>query len=989
MAQLEFSFLGGWQVNLDGQPVKGFESGKVRALLTYLAIEADRPHSREALAGLLWPAMPTADALANLRQALANLRKTIGDPTTQPPFLLITRTTIQFNCASDCTLDVTDFIALITACDQHSHRHIETCQVCAERLQRAIDLYRGDFLAGFFLGGSSAFEEWELVLREHLRKLVLGALAHLAGYYERRASFDQAQRTLARQVEIDPLCEEAHQRLMRVLACSGQRSSALAQYNTCRRVLAEELGVEPTGETTALYEQIKTGKIEWKNPPGVPPLRNWPHSAALFIGREAELTELAELIAEPDCRLITILSPGGMGKSRLALEVTATQAWSFRHGAAFVSLAPLSSADYLAPTIAQAIGVAISNLADPGEQLIHSLREWEILIVLDNFEHLRQGTALLSAILARAPGVYFIVTSRQRLDVQGEWLFELHGLHYPDDESSERDFEKYSAIQLFLYHARRVQPTFTLSEENSVAIAHICRMVGGMPLAIELAAAWVHVISCAEISAEIARGLGILSTSRQDVLERHRSLRVVFDNSWQLLTSEEQRAFRSLSVFRGAFDRGAAEHVAGVSLHLLSTLVDMTLVYWDHKWRYELHALIGEYAREKLRESGDEDVICARLADYILQLAESAEPELRGQQQSIWLDRLDAERNNLRAALDWILKSESNRDLEIGLRIVSALAGFWWMRGLNEGRDWLTALLQHPQATKRTVARAKALALAGDLTIEQEGNHAAARSMYQESLLISRELGYQQGVAIALLGLGTVAHAGSDFGDAQSLTEQSLAIWKALNESWGIAWALHRLGDLAFDQGDLEAACLLYNECLVIRRELGDQSGVAWVFNMLGEVARYEGHIERAQVLYEESLRLHRELGNKAGITATISNLGYLVLYKGNHRLARALFEESLSQNLGNKGLNALCLIGLAGVMQHSVCAARLLGAAESFRYLSSSPADRADHDRIVASVRAQLDETTFAVAWEAGRSMFLNQAIEIALQNEHPRESW
>ena len=392
MAQLSFSFLGCWQVSLDGQPLTGFESSKVRALLTYLVMEPSRPHYREALAGLFWPEMSTTEAHANLRQALANLRKTICDTSAQPPALNISRTTIQFNRASNFTLDVSDFTSLLAECDRHPHRHIETCPACAGRLQKATELYRGDFLEGFFLGGSSALEEWELNLRENLRKLNLGALTHLAGYYERNNSIVLAQRTLARQVELEPLSEETHRHLIRLLACSGQRSAALAQYNTFCRVLAEELGVEPTAETLALYEQIKTGELERNRPNAVPKLLNWSHSTKRLIGRETELAELAELIAKPDCRLLTILSQGGMGKSHLALELTAAQSWSFKDGACFVPLAPLVSSEYLATTIADALGVSLSSLTDPGEQLIHALRECEILILLDSFEHLRQGT---------------------------------------------------------------------------------------------------------------------------------------------------------------------------------------------------------------------------------------------------------------------------------------------------------------------------------------------------------------------------------------------------------------------------------------------------------------------------------------------------------------------------------------------------------------------------------------------------------------------
>jgi predicted ATPase/DNA-binding SARP family transcriptional activator len=988
MARLKLSFFGRWQVALDGQAVVGFESGKVRALLTFLAVEADRPHYRDALAGFLWPTTPDAVALASLRQALANLRKTICDPAATPPFLFITRATIQFNLASDYSLDVADFSALLSACDRHHHRHVECCRACAGRLQQATDLYHGDFLEGFFLNGSFEFEEWALIMRERLRQMALAALGHLAGCYERRMALELAQGTLARQIELDPWHEEAHRRLMHVLARSGRRSAALAQYNTCHRLLAEELGVAPAAETDALYEQIKSGELEEESPEGLPPLLNWPHSATPLIGREGELAELAELIANPDCRLLTILSPGGMGKSRLALEVAAAEAWSFRHGAAFVPLTPLSSAAYLAPTIAQALGVALSSLADPREQLIRALREQEMLIVLDSFEHLRDGSGLLSELLARARGVQLLVTSRERLDVEGEWLFELGSLSYPNTENAAQDIETYSAVQLFLHSARRVHSSFTMARADGLAIGRICRMIGGMPLAIELAAAWVRVISCAEISVELERGLSFLSTSRRDVTERHRSLRAVFDNSWQRLTAEEQCAFRSLSVFAGGFEREAAQYVAGVTLPLLSALVDKTLVRRDHARRYDMHEVIAEYAREKLRASGDESAVRGRHADYMLHLAERAEPELRGLQQRSWLNRLDAERNNLRAALDWALISGDGQQLETGLRIASALGGYWWMRSLREGCDWLVRLLDHPLATKRTMARAKALAQAGDLAIEQEGDYGTAQLLYEESLSISRESGDWRAAAVSLLGLGAVARAGGDMACAEAMCEQSLAIWQELDEKWGIAWALHELGDVAFEQADLESARSLYDQSLVIRREVGDKSGVAWLFSVLAEVARYEGHYERARALYEESLSLHREVGNRGGIIAVITNMGYAVLNQGDHGLAKALFEESLSQNAGRTGLKALCLVGLAGVAQQAEQAARLLGAAEPFRNLSSSPADRADHERIVAAVRAQLDETAFAAAREAGRSMTLNQAIELALQDERLKES-
>jgi tetratricopeptide (TPR) repeat protein len=308
---------------------------------------------------------------------------------------------------------------------------------------------------------------------------------------------------------------------------------------------------------------------------------------------------------------------------------------------------------------------------------------------------------------------------------------------------------------------------------------------------------------------------------------------------------------------------------------------------------------------------------------------------------------------------------------------------------MSEGRDWLAALLRHPKAANHTVARARALTLAGDLAVEQEGNIGLARLYYEESMLISTELSDRQGVATTLLGLGTIAYAGGDVAGAQSVIEQSLEIWQTLEESWGVAWATHRLGDLAFEQSDMESARLFYNECLVIRREIGDKSGIGWLFQRLGEIARYEGFYDRAQALYEEALRLHRELASNGGVTATITSMGYLALNQGNFLQARSLFKEGISQNLGNQILNALCLIGLAGAVIDPVKAARWLGAADSIFKQSSSFIDRVDRDRILTAVHAQINESAFAVAWEAGRSMLLDQAIETALQDERTREFW
>ena len=339
MTHLSLSVLGMLQVSLDGQPVVGFESNKTRALLAYLAVEAERPHSRDELAGLLWPEQPEQAARNNLRQTLANLRHAISDQTVDPAFLLITRETVQFNSGSDTWLDAAEFGDLLDACDVHIHRRSETCKSCAQRLQQAGDLYRGDFLDGFFLNDSTAFEEWALVKRENLRRKALHALYQLADYHERLGNYERALNYALQQLVLDPWREEAHRQAMRVLAYSGQRSAALAQYVTCRRVLTEELNAEPSQETMALYEQIKAGDPCTRRKEGAEQHSDLPAPATPFIGRDKELTEIARLLENPACRLVTLTGPGGIGKTRLALQIATELAAEFDGGVHFVSLA--------------------------------------------------------------------------------------------------------------------------------------------------------------------------------------------------------------------------------------------------------------------------------------------------------------------------------------------------------------------------------------------------------------------------------------------------------------------------------------------------------------------------------------------------------------------------------------------------------------------------------------------------------------------------
>ncbi|NIP18555.1 MAG: hypothetical protein GWM87_10630, partial [Xanthomonadales bacterium] len=435
------------------------------------------------------------------------------------------------------------------------------------------------------------------------------------------------------------------------------------------RLVGAELEAILKGREVPTPVRLAPGESRFATPTpdAVQRRHNLPVQPTPFVGREAELAELARLLGDPDVRLLTVLGAGGMGKTRLALEAAAAQLDNFQHGVYFVPLASLQSAEAIVPTVAEALGFRFHEGGEPRQQLLNYLRSKNKLILLDNFEHLlacperghsvrsrRDGLGLVSDVLETAPDVKILSTSRARLNVQGEHLFHLAGMDFPDWETPE-DALHYSAVKLFLQSARRVRPGFELAAADLRHVARICRLVGGMPLGILLAAGWLEMLAPAEIAAEISQSLDFLETDLRDVPERQRSMRAVFDHSWSLLTEREREVFQGLSVFRGGFTRQAAQQVTGASLRELMALVNKSLLQRDPRGRYEIHELLRQYAAEKLEGSEVAEGVRQRHADFYLALAEEAEPELEGAEPAVWLSQLDAEQGNLRAALAWSL----------------------------------------------------------------------------------------------------------------------------------------------------------------------------------------------------------------------------------------------------------------------------------------------------------------------------------------------
>ncbi len=953
MPQLSIGLLGSLQILIADTPVRPLESVKVYALLAYLAVESDQPHTRESLVGLLWPDHPEESARHNLRQALFNLRKILDDKNANPTYLLIDRETIQFNRASDYSLDLAEFNRYFFTCEEHLSQCTPDCSIHASNLEKMVKLYRGEFLHGLNLDDSTEFEEWTLVQRESLHQRLLEAHSYLANYYELHGEYKTARSFAHQQLELDPWREEAHRQMMRLLVLDGERSAALAQYDNCRQVLAEELDVEPSTETRELYEQIRLGSIIPRSakPSFETSLQhNLPIQLTPFIGREMEIEQVGKLLGDPACRCITLLGPGGIGKTRLALHVADDHSGKFKHGVTFVTLASVGSMPGVIPAITNAFKL---TFYDPGElktHLLNYLRDKQLLLLLDNLEQLLIGSSIeeniaqfMIEILMNAPGVKLLVTSREAVNVQGEWIFEVKGLEYPETEPAAV-LDKYDAVALFVQRARRALPGFSLNEENKMAIARICRLVEGMPLAIELAATWMRALSPAEIAKEIEDNLDFLSSSMIDIPERHRSMRVVFEQSWKLLSRDEQKALARLSVFRGGFQRQAAEKVAGATLSLLSTLVNRTMLRRTAAGRYDLHELTRQYSAIQLAKSSSEKTETQkRHYEYYLSLAETSDHELKGRNQLDWLDKLEQEHDNLRAALEWALESDATvpGGYERALRLPAALRWFWRMRGhFHEGCDWLMESL-HLCTECKTSARGRAL-LGLSLLTNAVGDLGNARQPADESVQIYRSIEDKEGLAEALMisGLTALWQGESDLGRTQ--TKEALEIYRSVKDKWGEAHALYRLGSYLSDYGGDTSGTRMLEESASILEELGEKYLYTSVLLSLGIVDLSHGDYAAAEQRFERCLIATRAIKHPWGIADALTNLGCLFRIRGEYAKARSYFDQSLQvyhehgRNIWEADVlcalaeNAIAQCDIPGAKIYLVEASEILGSSEN-----------------------------------------------------------
>jgi predicted ATPase/DNA-binding CsgD family transcriptional regulator len=778
-------------------------------------------------------------------------------------------------------------------------------------------------------------------------------------------------------------------------------------------------------------------------PPAQAP-NNLPFEPTPLVGRDQDLEAACRMLAEADVRLLTLVGPGGVGKTRLALRVAEEMLEGFEDGVYFVELASIAEADLVIPTIANTLQVR----EEPGVPLVSTLITHllgkRILLVLDNFEQVVSARAAMAELLAKCQDLKLLVTSRAALGLRTERAFEVSPLATPGAASlrgrglDPAQLLQYGAIELFVQRAGTLQPGFELTGDNADAIVEICGRVDGLPLAIELVAAHARLLSPQSILARLTHPLRLLTGGPQDAPIRHRTMRDTIEWSYRLLDEEEQKLFRRLSVFVGGFSVRVAEAVCnetgdiGVEvddpkalevLEGLEALVDKNLVRSleqaeDGNRRLAMLETVRGYALERLQESGEGETLARRHAEYFLALAEEAAPYLTGPDQRRWVTRLDAEHNNLRAVLSRCLPGagqsappggQPDPDPQaawMALRLAGALSEFWAQDSLGEGRRWLQAALEaaghlneagdslHVESRALSKARVKALNGAGMLA-RLAADFPAAKQALQTGLEVSRKLGDRREVSRTLVNLGSMAIVHGDFAGARRYLRESLAIRRNLGLELEAAYSLTHLGNVAMLEERYTEARRLHEQGLAIKRKAGDKQGIGHSLHSLATIARRQGKLNEARRLDEETLAIAHELGNKPGIAYSLRDLGNVAYEQADYSMALSSFLESLAlfQELEDVLPIIDCLMGLARVAAHTGQpgrAVRLFGTAYAMLETTEGqlePADSVASERDLASLRARLSEEAFTRAWEEGRAMTLEQALQLATQ-EPPTQS-
>ncbi len=908
--KLELALFANIDIRLDGLPVTDFNSTKAQALLCYLAVTG-QAHSRSALAGLLWGDMSEGKARSNLSQALSTFRRLFGH------HLTITRQMVAFNPDSDYWLDTEAF-------EVYVNRASNGAQV--ESLRKAVELYRGAFLDGFYVRNAPEFENWVLVQRTRLHGLALQALHRLIVHHTEQGArgWETAIVYSRHLLALEPWREEAHRQLITLLIQSGQRGAALMQCEACRQLLWEELSVEPAAETTALCEAIRREEFDTGivTPPAIPLIdsvaqqaharHNLPPQATSFIGRTAELALLDGLMNDPDARLVTILGAGGMGKTRLALAAAETHLDCYADGVHFVSLAPLQDHGAIVPTIAQAVNFSFHENGTAQEQLQNYLHRKQLLLVMDNCEHLLDGLVIITDILRHAPGVDVLATSRAKLGMQGEYLFRIDGMDFPDpqtrgDTKLPENAHAYSAIQLFMLGAKHSRPDYAWTTDDDQYVSDICRLTQGMPLGILLAAAWMEMLSPQEIAAEIGRSLDFLETDLRDVPDRHRSIRAVFESSRNMLSEREQSIFASLSVFRGGFSQPAAQEVTGASVRELMSLVNKSLLHRDDSSRFAVHELLRQYAADHLSQSPAEyRRVRDRHSAYYCADLYAQESEWKAGKEVATFAAIELDFENIRAAWKWA--AERGRFDWLDQAMGSLGEAYSWQARFQEGEATFAEAgsILHAQTSPSSEDAGESLRVHAEILVWQAefnreflGQHERAVQLLQESQVLLQRATLagcdtRRAEALHLIQVSRVARDAGDQEKSMHLWDQSLRLSQELGDQYWIAYKIAGAAWDAFRAGNYDAAQQGFQQALTMLQTLGNTLLTTNLLGATGIVALEQGRLEESERLLRESMALDFKRGRVEKLVNLYHFLGTTLLYRGKLDQAGTILDEGL-----------------------------------------------------------------------------------------------
>ncbi|MGD2077105.1 MAG: tetratricopeptide repeat protein [Chloroflexota bacterium] len=927
---LGLTLFGQFEARYADRPLTGFATDKVRALLAYLAIESGKPHRRETLAGLLWPDYPDETARSNLRKSIYRLRQTLHEGDSSLPERLISqsRQTVTLHPEA-IALDTARFDQLVSAARTTTEPMILFSQISA--------LYQGELLRGFSIPDAYAFEEWLTIQREVFHQTAVDSLTHLLSLYESANDPEGVLAAAVRLLALDPWHERTHRQIMRAQRQKGNRPGAIAQYKELRAILHRDLGVEPSQATTTLYEQIRaeiTSAGEAYSPAAPSQLQHFPVLPTPLIGRRTELDYLTRTLLDPTCRLLSLTGPGGTGKTRLCIETARRLAAGSNHfddGLVFIPLAQVQESALLISAIAQSLNLFFRADADPYKELLNYLKNRRFLLVLDNFEHLLGqepgektplAISFLVDTLASAPGVTLFVTSRDPLNLQSEWVFGLEGLPYLSrNGDGHEDPLDHPAPQLFIQSARRLRPAFD-PRVHAGAILEICRLTDGLPLALEIAAAWMRAYDPQEIAEHITQSLDFLTSPYRDTPTRQRSIRAVITSAWNQLTPDQQNALAATAVFQGEFAVQSALSVARTSVLDLAALVEKSLLRRARERRYVLHELVRAFAAEMLAKSGDEQNVRDRHADFYFSLLSEQLPGLSGPNPQEAIVLIKQAMDDLRAAWKWAVSHAQLTHLKQGMY---GIAQFLILMGSNrEGEESFERALN---AIRQSAANSgESLSVQSQLLANLAwfqsglGKNQVALKNAEDAVAVADQAHDRVSRAHGLSILGWTLQVLGRFDESVDALSEAVTIFNQNDRPLRASLALIRLGSVYWRKRDFEKTVAYYQQSLEIEERLQNKRGINRATGGIGLVYVHLDKYDEALVWLNKALDLDRELGNRFGVARHLGNLGTLYLALGDYPQALALYQEAaqIDRALGNKSTLAIWLGSIGNVYKQT-----------------------------------------------------------------------